>query len=136
MFLYICHTCGPSFSFRKPFLPEVSEGGVVRDGAWQARPTLTHMAIKALHAAGIVRFVVSCNVDSLHLRSGARVELGGAKAKAPRAAYAWRVLTGTRWRGGGRAGLPRDALAELHGDCFAERCGFLFGVERGGLRHK
>jgi hypothetical protein len=22
----------------------------------------------------------------------------------------------------GWAGLPRDALAELHGDCFAERC--------------
>lgn len=35
-----------------------------------ARPGLTHMAIKTLHAAGKVVYVISQNVDCLHLRSG------------------------------------------------------------------
>lgn len=53
-----------------------------------AKPSLTHMALVALQKNGFVKYVVSCNVDCLHLRSG----------------------------------LPRDKLAELHGNCFAERC--------------
>ena len=53
-----------------------------------ARPSATHMALVALREAGYVRFLVSCNVDCLHLRSG----------------------------------YPRECLAELHGNCFAERC--------------
>ncbi|KAK3234178.1 ditrans,polycis-polyprenyl diphosphate synthase [Cymbomonas tetramitiformis] len=60
----------------------------------QARPSFTHMAILALHQAGLVRFVVSCNVDCLHIRSG----------------------------------LPREALAELHGNCFAERLSACSGM--------
>ena len=45
-------------------------------------------AIVALMRIGKVRYVVSQNVDGLHLRSG----------------------------------VPRDQIAELHGNCFSERC--------------
>ncbi len=53
-----------------------------------AKPSYTHAAIATLAQRGIVRFVVSQNVDGLHVRSG----------------------------------LPLDRLAELHGNCFVERC--------------
>ena len=53
-----------------------------------AVPSLTHMALVELRERGYVRYLVSCNVDCLHLRSG----------------------------------FPREDLAELHGNCFAERC--------------
>lgn len=45
-------------------------------------------ALVALLHAGKLKYVVSQNVDGLHLRSG----------------------------------IPREQLAELHGNCFAERC--------------
>ena len=53
-----------------------------------ARPSLTHQALLGLQRVGKLHFLVSQNVDSLHLRSG----------------------------------FPRASLAELHGNCFAERC--------------
>ena len=53
-----------------------------------ARPTYTHQALLALQRAGKLAYLVSCNVDCLHQRSG----------------------------------FPRHLLAELHGNCFAERC--------------
>ena len=36
----------------------------------RARPSFTHAALVQLHSSGYVKYVVSCNVDSLHLRSG------------------------------------------------------------------
>ena len=54
----------------------------------RARPSFTHAALVALQREGYVRYLVSCNVDCLHVRSG----------------------------------YPREEMAELHGNCFAERC--------------
>jgi len=53
-----------------------------------AVPSLTHMALVELRNRGYVKYLVSCNVDCLHVRSG----------------------------------FPRAQIAELHGNCFAERC--------------
>ena len=39
-------------------------------GFEEAMPTLTHMALVAMVNAGIVKYVVSQNVDGLHLKSG------------------------------------------------------------------
>jgi len=54
----------------------------------QAIPTLSHMAITELVNRGMVKCVVSTNVDGLHVRSG----------------------------------IPRDRLAELHGNSYLEIC--------------
>ena len=53
----------------------------------RVRPSPTRRSF-ALQREGYVRYLVSCNVDCLHLRSG----------------------------------FPREEMAELHGNCFAERC--------------
>eukprot|EP00965_Chrysotila_dentata_P261720 6214351-Pleurochrysis_carterae.AAC.2 len=54
----------------------------------EAVPSLTHQALLRLHQTGRLKYLVSQNVDCLHIRSG----------------------------------FPRRDLAELHGNCFAERC--------------
>ncbi|QDZ23770.1 Sir2-like protein [Chloropicon primus] len=53
-----------------------------------ASPSLTHMALAELVKRGVIKLIVSQNVDDLHRRSG----------------------------------VPEDKLAELHGNCFLEKC--------------
>lgn len=53
-----------------------------------ARPSFTHAALVSLMDSGKLTYIVSQNVDGLHLRSG----------------------------------VPRHKIAELHGNCFSERC--------------
>lgn len=47
-------------------------GGIVEESVnfENAAPTLSHMAIVAMYKAGYVKYVISQNVDGLHLRSG------------------------------------------------------------------
>lgn len=41
------------------------------DMSWEdVTPSFTHMALLALHRAGKLQFIITQNVDSLHLRSG------------------------------------------------------------------
>jgi len=78
----VCHTgAGISTScgipdFRGPNGVWTNEkAGIIpdttKDVPWESvQPSYTHMALKALHDAGKLKFIISQNVDGLHLRSG------------------------------------------------------------------
>ncbi|KAK1310380.1 NAD-dependent protein deacetylase SRT1 [Acorus calamus] len=88
----ISTACGiPDFRGPKGIWTLQREGKRLPDASLpfhRAMPSLTHMALVELERSGILKFVISQNVDSLHLRSG----------------------------------IPREKLAELHGNSFKEFC--------------
>ncbi|KAI4306222.1 hypothetical protein L6164_029515 [Bauhinia variegata] len=88
----ISTSCGiPDFRGPKGIWTLQREGKALPEAALPfqcAVPSLTHMALVELEKAGVLKFVISQNVDALHLRSG----------------------------------IPREKLAELHGNCFMETC--------------
>uniref|UniRef100_A0A2P2J6E2 NAD-dependent protein deacetylase SRT1 n=2 Tax=Rhizophora mucronata TaxID=61149 RepID=A0A2P2J6E2_RHIMU len=88
----ISTSCGiPDFRGPKGIWTMQREGKLVPVASLpfhRAMPSITHMALVELEKAGILKFVISQNVDGLHLRSG----------------------------------IPREKLAELHGNSFMEAC--------------
>ena len=51
------------------------KGEVVFRSSMKAQPTLSHYGITELARAGLLKFVVSTNMDALHLRSGLPVHM-------------------------------------------------------------
>ncbi|BBN67377.1 sirtuin 1 [Prunus dulcis] len=104
----ISTSCGiPDFRGPKGIWTLQREGKALPEASLpfhRAMPSMTHMALVELERAGILKFVISQNVDGLHLRSG----------------------------------IPREKLAELHGNSFLENLPFLylrdFEVETIGLK--
>lgn len=107
-----------------------------------AMPTYTHRAIKALVDAGIIKHVISQNVDGLHLRSGVprakMSELHGNTYLAKCWGCGWEKLSDRRIRGVDRSRVCKECRSRVPHFCHCadmapcERCG---GVLKDSIIH-
>jgi NAD-dependent SIR2 family protein deacetylase len=92
-----------------------------------AVPTYTHMALVALQERGVLRHLVSQNVDGLHLRSGITKDNVHPPPPDPHTLTRFVVSLHSRTRTRTRSHThthdrTRTQLSELHGNCYVEIC--------------
>mmetsp|Transcript_8363 Transcript_8363/g.52213 ORF Transcript_8363/g.52213 Transcript_8363/m.52213 type:complete len:388 (+) Transcript_8363:547-1710(+) len=82
-----------------------------------AKPSLTHLAIAHLVKVGRVDYVASQNVDGEDRCTNETAEMAWTSALTETERI-YRTLAGIH----ARTGIDKEKLAELHGNCFSERC--------------